>query len=108
MPKTIDVEERDTSAADAAVAEVTAEQDAVVTIDFEGTKYTFKRKKLDAPQFRLFMQKDRDVAAIEWLLGPVQFNAFLRATADEDGCTPTESYARLIEDISKSVGAGNS
>jgi hypothetical protein len=105
MPPKIKTE--DTSAADAAVVEV-IDPKGVVSIPFADTVFTFKRKRIDAVQFRLQMQSNRDVAAVQWLLGSQQFAKFLSATEDEDGCTPQGVYLEFVELIGKSVGAGNS
>jgi len=97
----------DTSAADAAVAEVIDDK-AIATVDFADAVFTFKRKRIDSVQFRLQMQKNRDAAAIEWLLGQRQFARFLAATEDEDGCTPEQTYLDFVSAIGAAVGAGNS
>lgn len=99
--------EKSTSAADAAVAEAT-EQSKSVTFPFRGQDYTFKAKRRESMQFRLLMQNNRDLSAFQWLLGPGQFQKFLEATADEDGCTPLSAYMEFLDALGEAGGSGNS
>lgn len=111
MPKDEKPEAPDTKAADAAVAEVAAEtDDKADTVDVEhaGVKFTVSRKKLDSVQFRRFMQRGRDILALEWLLTPATVTQVLDAMADEDGVTSDADFGKVFETIGSAVGAGNS
>jgi hypothetical protein len=97
-----------------ASAKATGAIDAVIdpkldmSFEFNGHVYTFKRKRLDATQFRLPMQKGFNEAATEWLLGPPQFALFLSRNLDEDGCTPSSVFYEFIEALGQELGTGNS
>lgn len=96
-----------TPEADAAVNEV-IDPKKMISVDFNDHIYTFKRKRAESVQFRLRLQKLHDVEAMEWLLGPEQFDEFMEHTADEDGCTTAETYAEFIDALFQELGAGNS
>jgi hypothetical protein len=92
-------------------APAVAEADAgprMLSVEFAGHSYEFKAKRLDSVQFRLLMQKDRVVPAVEFLLGTTQFAAFMSRSADEDGDTELTVFYDLVEKIGEAVGAGNS
>lgn len=95
------------AAADAAIAEVDGKK-STVTVEFNGKEYSFMRKRIEAVQLRRLYQKGRDLQAIEWLLSEKQFEAFLDASADDDGCTSEAVYREFTKVISQAVGAGNS
>ena len=99
------VEEEDGKAADQAVAE---SDKGAVKLHVDDAVYEFPRKRLFSPQFRRYMQKGLDAVGIEYLLGAQQFDAFLDATADEDGVTSDEDYAKLMEAVGEAMGVGNS
>lgn len=92
----------------AAVEEATAPEDGVLSFEFRDETFTFKRKRIDAMQFRLPMQKGHDAEATEWLLGDLQYRRFLSLTMDEDGCTSLEDYFDLLTQVGKAVGGPNS
>lgn len=98
--------ERDDKAADAAVNEV-IDPKGVINFRYDGRVYTYKRKRVESVQFRLALQKREDVAAVEWLLGPLQFNQFLEEHTDDDGCTSAEVYAEFIDAVFEGLGTGN-
>jgi len=97
---------RDTKASDAAVAEVINPK-GTISFKFGDRVYTYKRKRVESVQFRLALQKREDVAAIEWLLGPIQFSQFLDEHTDEDGCTTAEVYGEFIDAVFEELGTGN-
>jgi len=107
MPSKAKTDVSDTATADTAVAEIIDSKESV-SVEFAGAVFTFKRKRINSVQFRVQMQKYRDAAAIEWLLGASQFARFLAATEDEDGCTPEDTYLDFVAAIGAAVGAGNS
>lgn len=97
---------RDGAAADAAVAEV-VDPKGTISFSFGDRIYTYKRKRVEAVQFRLALQKREDAAAIEWLLGVAQFAQFLDENTDDDGCTSAEIYEKFVEAIFEGLGTGN-
>ncbi len=94
------------STADVAMDEV-IDPKITASVDFKGHVYTFRKKRLDATQFRGEMQKQRDVSALEWLIGEPQFLQFLALNSDEDGC-PSSVFVEFWEAIGKALSTGNS
>lgn len=72
-----------------------------------GVEFGFKRKRAESIQFRRLMQRGRDILALEWLLGPITFERWLAATADEDGSTGEEAFSDLWTAVNEAVGSGN-
>lgn len=101
--------------ADAAVAEVDAQDAAADDKDADvlhgtlaGIDFEFSRKRLDSVQFRRFMQRGRDLLALEYVLGVVTFERLLVALADPDGTTSDESFRKVWPAIDAAAGTGNS
>lgn len=90
----------------AALAEVDDEDKAHG--EFAGVKFEFLRKTLDSIQWRRLMQRNKDLLAIEWLIGSGSFNEILTATADEDGLTMSAAFDGIWEAIGAAAGTGNS
>jgi hypothetical protein len=102
--KTVDPPEDKT--ADLAV--VVIDPKTMVSLPFKGKVYTFKRKRIEAVQFRKRMQQRLDADAVEWLLGEQQFDRLMEDTADEDGCTSVEVWGEFFDALGEAVGTGNS
>lgn len=98
----------ETSAAETGAIDSVIDPKISMSFEFNGHVYTFKRKRLDATQFRLPMQKGFNEFATEWLLGPPQFQMFLGRNLDEDGCTPSSVFYEFIDALGKELGTGNS
>lgn len=97
----------DTKDADAAVGEV-IDPKVEMLFEFNGQTYRFKRKRLNATQFRLPMQKGFNELATEWLLGPREFQRFLANNLDEDETTPQEVFYDFVNALGEQLGTGNS
>ena len=92
---------RSSAAADSAVEEVLP-IGGMATIVVDDKSYSFPRKRMNAIKFRLLMQKGNDAAAIEYLLGDAEFAKWM------DGDTTVEAYERLMAEVGKVFGVGNS
>lgn len=95
-------------AADAAADELEQTEDTDTAHgEISGVKFEFSKKRLDSVQFRRFMQRNRDIVALEYLFGIVQFETLLGALADEDGDTSEAQFNDLWTEIGKAAGQGN-
>jgi len=104
----VEPEALETSAAQTGAVDAVIDPKITMSFEFNGSVYTFKRKRLDATQFRLPMQKGFNEVATEWLLGPQQFALFLSRNLDEDGCTPSSVFYEFIDALGEELGTGNS
>lgn len=98
---------KDEDTATPAVSEA-IDPDQIITIEFGGHSYSFKRKRLTAAQFRLPMQKGHNEVATEWLLGYRSFAEFLQRNTDEDGCTTQKVFFDFVDKLGEALGTGNS
>lgn len=101
----IETPEETKEAAAAAVEVVDPKTD--IMFEFGGHMYRFKRKRLQATQFRLPMQKGFNEVAVEFLLG-TEFQLFLARNLDEDGCTPADVFYDFVNTLGQELGTGNS
>lgn len=100
----------DTESAEAAQDEVDAEGDenAKITVAFQGKDYTFVRAAVRSPQFRRYWGKGQDVMGMELLLGEDQFDALLENTAGPDGFTPAGTFTDFVSAVGDALQVPNS
>lgn len=96
---------------EAAVAEADAEKDAKLTFEVDGHEYTIDRYMItqDA-DIRRLLRTDQHEEAVYELLGAAQWKLWLGRARDSDphGVASIEAYVRLLTELNKAAGVGNS